>query len=158
MIVVSDASPICYLVWIGEIELLPKLFIKVHLPKQVLDELNAEGAPQVVRRWADAPPSWVSVHDVPPSQERDLEHLHAGERAAILLAEKFGAAMILLDEKAARRLAAARGLRVAGLLGLLVEAANRGLIDLPAAIEKLTKTSFRYSPALIKTALERYHL
>jgi len=42
-----------------------------------------------------------------------------------------------------------------GLLGVLVEAANRRLVNLPTAIEKLTKTSFRYSPALLKAILDR---
>ena len=85
-----------------------------------------------------------------------MERLQAGERAAILLAESLGAALILLDEKSARRLAAERSLRVAGLLGVLVAGANRGLVDLPTAIGRLTKTSFRYSPALIKAALDRF--
>jgi predicted nucleic acid-binding protein len=62
-----------------------------------------------------------------------------------------------LDEKAARRLAAERGLRVTGLVGVLVEAANRGFLDLAASINRLTKTSFRYSPALLKSVWERYH-
>ena len=73
MIAVSDASPICYLVLIREIELLPRLFSEVLVPRQVLDELRAEGAPAMVRAWADAPPSWISVHDVPAGQERGLE-------------------------------------------------------------------------------------
>jgi predicted nucleic acid-binding protein len=34
MIVVSDASPICYLVLIEEIEVLAKLFTEVHVPRQ----------------------------------------------------------------------------------------------------------------------------
>jgi hypothetical protein len=59
-----------------------------------------------------------------------LDRLHAGERAAILLAECTGADIVLLDEKAARTVAVGRGLRVIGLLGVLREAANRGLADL----------------------------
>ena len=70
--------------------------------------------------------------------------------------ESLGAALILLDEKSARRAAAERGLRMTGLLGVLVEAANRGFVDLSGAIERLTKTNFRYSPALLRSALERY--
>ena len=48
-----------------------------------------------------------------------LDRLHAGERAAILLAERLGADIVLLDEKAARTIAVGRGLRVSGLLGVL---------------------------------------
>jgi len=157
MIAVADASPVCYLVLIAEIELLPKLFTQVLLPREVLDELLVEGAPPMVRAWANAPPPWISIHDGLAGPEKSMERLQAGERAAILLAESVHAGIILLDEKSARRFAAERGLRVTGLLGVLVEAANRGLVDLAPAIQRLTKTSFRYSPALLRSALERYH-
>ena len=84
-----------------------------------------------------------------------MERLQAGERAAILLAESVSADLILLDEKSARRMCTERGLRVTGLLGVLAEAAGRGLVDLAAAVDGLTKTSFRYSPALLRSVLER---
>jgi predicted nucleic acid-binding protein len=35
MIVVADASPVCYLILIGEIEVLPKLFTHVLLEREV---------------------------------------------------------------------------------------------------------------------------
>lgn len=85
-----------------------------------------------------------------------LEKLQSGERAAIILAESIKGDLILLDEKAARRVAAERGLRVAGLLGVLGEAATRGFVDLPSAIDRLRKTTFRCSPALLKETLDRF--
>ena len=84
-----------------------------------------------------------------------LEKLQAGEQAAILLAESVKTDIILLDEKAARRVAADRGLRVTGLLGILGEAATRGLVDLAPVIDSLRTTSFRSSPALLKATLDR---
>jgi predicted nucleic acid-binding protein len=45
MIVVADASPICYLILIGEVELVPKLFGRVFVPQAVVAELLAAGAP-----------------------------------------------------------------------------------------------------------------
>jgi predicted nucleic acid-binding protein len=39
MIAVVDTSPICYLILIGEIDLLPKLFNQVLAPQAVLAEL-----------------------------------------------------------------------------------------------------------------------
>lgn len=51
MIIVADASPICHLLLIGEIELLPKLFGHVLVPSAVINELLAEGAPASVREW-----------------------------------------------------------------------------------------------------------
>ena len=52
MITVADASPLCYLVIIGEIDLLPRLFLRVAVPQAVITELLQEGAPEVVRNWA----------------------------------------------------------------------------------------------------------
>jgi predicted nucleic acid-binding protein len=85
-----------------------------------------------------------------------MEKLQTGERGAILLAQSMQADMILIDEKAARRVAADGGLRVTGTLGLLGEAAVRGLVELAPAIDQLRKTSFRYSPALLKATLDRF--
>ncbi len=115
MIAVADASPVCYLVGIGEIELLPKLFTQVLLPREVLDELLVEGAPPMVRAWGNAPPSWISIHDGPAGPEKSMERLQTGERAAILSAESVHADIILLDEKSARRVAPERGLQGYGI-------------------------------------------
>jgi len=160
MIVVADASPVCYLILIGEIEVLSKLFTRVLLPIEVLRELQDAGAPPPVRAWANAPPSWVTICDAPQSagsnSDNKMDRLQAGERATILLAESIHAALILVDEKSARRVAAERGLRFTGLLGVLVEAANGGFVDMAAAINRLTKTNFRYSPGLLKAAWERH--
>jgi predicted nucleic acid-binding protein len=82
--------------------------------------------------------------------------LQVGERAAILLAESISAELILLDEKSARRIAAQRGMRITGTLGVLGEAALCGLMDLPAAIDRLRRTNFRRSPALMKATLDRF--
>jgi len=41
---VADASPLCYLVLIGETDLLPKLFLKMAVPQAVIAELLHEDA------------------------------------------------------------------------------------------------------------------
>jgi predicted nucleic acid-binding protein len=85
-----------------------------------------------------------------------MENLQAGEQGAILLAQSLGPDLILLDEKSARIVAAAHGLRVSGTLGILVAAASRGLVQLGPAIDQLTRTNFRYSPALLKSVLDGF--
>jgi predicted nucleic acid-binding protein len=72
------------------------------------------------------------------------------------LAESVPAGIILLDEKAARRTAAARGLQMTGLLGILGQAAGLGLVELAPAVDRLRKTSFRSSPSLLKATLDRF--
>ena len=156
MTAVADASPLCYLVLIGEIGLLPKLFRQVAVPHAVIAELLHEGAPEEVRNWASNLPEWISTRRTADVVSGGMQKLQAGERAAIILAEAIKADLILLDEKAARRIAAERGLRVTGLLGVLGEAATRGLVDLASAIDRLRKTTFRCSPALLKATLDQF--
>jgi len=156
MIAVPDTSPICYLILIGEIDLLSKLFSQVLAPEAVLAELLHEDAPAAVRSWASNLPPWISIREIPVLATSGLEKLHAGEQATIVLAESVKADIVLLDEKAARRAAASLGLRVTGTLGVLGEAATRGLVELTPAIDRLRLTNFRSSPSLLKATLGRF--
>lgn len=156
MIAVADASPLCYLVLIGEIDLLPKLFGRVLVPHAVITELLHEGAPEAVRVWASNLPAWICAEATPDVLPSGMEKLQAGERAAIVLAESSKADIILLDERAARRVAAQRELRVTGTLGVLAEAATRGFVDLATTVDRLRKTTFRCSPVLLKATLDRF--
>ncbi len=156
MIAVADASPLCYLVLIDEIDLLPQLFSQVLVPEVVIRELLHEDAPVVVRVWASSLPGWISVEHVPDVISADTEKLQDGERAAIALAESNNANILIIDEKAARLVAIQRGHQVTGLLGILGDAGTRGIVDLANVIDRLRKTSFRCSPGLYKSVLERY--
>jgi len=73
----------------------------------------------------------------------------------LLLAETWKADLILLDEKAARHVAANCGLRRTGLHGVLGQAAPLGLVDLAPTVDRLGTTTFRSSPALLKATLDR---
>ena len=60
-IVVADTGPLNYLLLIGAIDLLPKLFETVLVPETVRAELCHPGASALVRIWADRPPAWIEV-------------------------------------------------------------------------------------------------
>lgn len=154
--VVSNSSPLCYLILIGQIQLLPKMFGKINVPESVIRELSDRGAPEVVQRWVAQLPPWIEVQTVAAGLDPDVKRLHAGEQDAILLAQNIKADLIILDEKAARKVAKDRGLRVTGLIGILDEAACRGMVDLLVAVERISQTNFRISPILLKKLLERH--
>lgn len=156
MIVIADTSPISYLVLIGEVELLPRLFNKIFIPEAVYNELGAKGAPSVVQSWIGNSPDWLEVSSISPIDDPLLAHLHLGEKQAILLAEQFKADLIIVDEKAGRKAAQQKGLNVTGLLGILDLAASENLIDLPSTIIALQKTNFRVAPSLLKSLLNRH--
>jgi predicted nucleic acid-binding protein len=153
MIVVSDTSPINYLLLIGLIEILPQLYGQVIIPDAVYAELRNPGAPEPVNKWVSNLPDWVEVHTA-ANPDPTLQ-LGAGEREAITLALALKADALLMDERKGRREALARGLAVAGTLNILEAAGERGQIDLPEAISRLQQTSFRASPGLIREVLKR---
>lgn len=158
MKVVSDTSPIFYLLLIDEIDLLASLFGSILIPEAVAEELGHSAAPNDVRAWAAKPPACVEIHRLAPdpaSPSAELTRLHRGERDAIYLAEEVSADLLLVDERHARRVAGRRGLKVAGLVGVLDRAANEGLVDLPAAVARLASTNFRVHPELLEDLLRR---
>ena len=156
MIVVSDTSPLCYLLLIEGIEVLPQLFERVIIPQKVRDELLAPDAPKVVQEWISQPPAWLEVQTVTGQFDPALNQLDMGEQEAITLALQLKADLILLDELPARRIATGLQQDIIGLLGILGSAAEKGLIDFPKAIARLQQTSFRASSKLIGLLLQQY--
>src|SRR6266566_963271 len=128
-LVVADTSPLNYLVLIGQVEVLPALFERVFVPQIVRNELLHNEAPESVRGWIAAPPSWFEiVHEKHESDEPDLLRLDDGERAAIMLAVRLKAELLLIDDRDGVNVARSRGFGVTGTLGILDLAASRGLL------------------------------
>ncbi|MGI0487579.1 DUF3368 domain-containing protein [Pantanalinema rosaneae CENA516] len=157
MIVVADTSPICYLILIGQIGLLPQLYGEVVISQAIQDELADVRSPSQVQQWIAQPPAWLKIQSVYLQPDAELEVLDWGEQSAILLVEQLGADCLIVDEIVGRRIARSRGLRVIGVLGILEEAGRLGWLDLPAVLEQLQQTTFRVSQQLIQQILERYY-
>jgi len=155
MIVISDSSPLNYLILIGRADLLHKLYGQVLIPPAVNNELQRDSTPPPVRQWMTAAPPWLKVHQAAASPDASLNRLGPGEREAIALAEELHADAILIDERDGRRIAERRHLRVIGTLQILSTAAESGLIDLPPVLAQLQETSFRASEGLLKVFLDR---
>lgn len=153
-IVVADAGPINYLVQIEQIDLLPVLFETVFIPEKVWDELRHIKAAAKVRLRLEAPPSWVEIAAT-DSEAPDpaLSRLDDGERAAIQLAVRISAELMLMDDRAGVAVARSKGFAVTGTLGILDLAARRGLILLGDALERLKATNFRYRPEILDALL-----
>jgi predicted nucleic acid-binding protein len=157
VIVVSDTSPLRYLILIGHAEVLPQLYGTVICPPEVISECLHANAPAAVRDWASSPPEWLQVMTASAQNFGELQRLDLGEAAAIRLACDQHADMVLIDERKGRRIAMALGFRVAGILGVLADAAIARLLDFQLAVENLTEnTNFRVSErvlALIRSRL-----
>jgi len=79
-----------------------------------------------------------------------VEGLDAGERAAIALAERVRADLILIDETEGRAEAVRRNFRVTGTLGVLRAAAEEGLIDVREVVNRLGATNFYADEGLLE--------
>lgn len=156
-LVVADTAPLNYLVLIGHVGLLPALFERVFVPGAVSDELHHIQAPDAVREWIAHPPAWIEVVASPlGAGDPELERLDDGERAAIELAIRIGAELILMDDREGVNLARSRGFAVTGTLGILDLAARRDLIALAEALERLKGTNFRCRPEIMDALLARH--
>ncbi len=154
IVVVADTSPLNYLVQIHCQHLLPALYERVFVPAAVVKELSHSGTPAIVRVWLRQIPGWISVREVQSPPDPALGRLGQGEREAIQLAREEGAALLLMDEKLGVRLARLQGLTVTGTLGVLMQAARLGLVDMDAALAALRATDFRCTPKIFEQATQ----
>ena len=155
MIVISDTTPISELSKVGQLELIRDLFGRVIVPNEVYTELlagshiAAEKVPTI---------DWIEVRAVTNTEKvkalQQTSNLHIGEAAAIVLAEELKADQLLVDEKAARRVAIARQLPVIGTVGILLLAKEQGLIEnVKAVLDALIENGTRIGMHLYEQAL-----
>ena len=78
------------------------------------------------------------------SNDPSLKRLDAGEGAAIALAVELGADLLLMDDEEGVAAARGKGLEVTGTLGILSRAAERQLVDLADAFDRVKRTNFRF--------------
>jgi len=160
MIVVSNTSPLNYLILIETIDVLPAVYGAILVSPVVLRELGDPGSPDRVRSWASVPPDWL-VQESPQmtASPQAVNSLDEGEAQAITLALQKSADRLLIDERADTYVARDLGLRTIGVLGILDLAARQELVDLPFKLSQLeSETNFRMTPKLRAHLLERDHL
>jgi len=156
LLVVADNSPISYLCEIGQIELLPRLFGEVHIPVAVHHELCHPKTPAVIRDWALKLPPWLKVASTLETEDPSTALLDAGERAAIAMAERLKADLVLMDERLGTKICRAKGFETTGTLGILIRAAKTGKVNLGSAFDALKSTNFRNSPQMLEQLLKRH--
>lgn len=92
--------------------------------------------------------------DRPSSHDRQLDPLDTGEAEAIQLAQTLHADLLLIAEAAGRRVAVQLGLKVTGVVGVLIEARRRGeILHLRSQLERLRAAGFWLGDPLIESAL-----
>jgi predicted nucleic acid-binding protein len=156
MLVISDTSPLNYLVLIDAVHVLPAMYGRILIPSAVAAELGADGAPSKTRQWFAQRPAWLEIH--PVIQPVLYLGLDAGEAQAINLANTLHADLLLIDERRATSVARDQEhLTTIGTLGVLLDAALIGLLDLPSSLAILQRdTTFRAPASLYDQILKEY--
>lgn len=154
MLVVADSSPLIVLVTIGHIDVLPRLFGSVCIPPAVDRELRSVRRQRVVREFFETQRAWLEVRQ--PAHLQSIPHLHPGELEALSLAIELQAELVLVDERKAYREAVSRNLNAIGTVRVLERAAEESLLDLSEAFDRLKRTDFWISHALLDERLKRF--
>ena len=163
MTVVCDASPLISLARIGHLPLLPALFGEVQIATEVHHEVAVAGAGRPAAQ-AVQTAHWLRVQPCPHPALLDQwctghPSLGRGELATILLAHSIAANWTIIDERAARRLAATQGLKVIGCIGILEAAFRRGLVsDLRDVYLALLAQVIRVHPKILNRSLVSFGL
>lgn len=154
-VVVSDTTPLHYLILIGRDSILEELYERVIVPPAVLAELSHVSAPGRVSTWAANPPAWVTI-TMPESIPGRYRGLDLGERQALALAAETHADLVLLDDRVARRVALQELMKVKGTLGVIADAAIANLLDFVETIEQLQRTNMHLDKDIVAEITKEY--
>lgn len=145
-IVISDTSSLIALTNIGELDILRKLYKQVTITPEIEEEYGLEI------------PEWITVEKVNDLEKFKILNLELdkGESSGIVLALETNASLMIIDEKKGRGIARNLGIKISGILGVIVRAKETGHIDrVKPLVEKLEKVDFRISARLKSQILVR---
>jgi len=149
--VVSDSSPLNYLAWLSDFDLLRQIYHTVIIPPAVYREVVESGADYPVASAVQAAlGDWIWVAEAPDSARvaalRGAFHLDRGESEAILVAEMLGNAPVLMDERRGVQCARSRGMVVIRTPMIYADAKILGLIgSVREKLDELRSRGFRLS-------------
>lgn len=155
MILVLDSSALITLARIGRLHILPQLAEEVHIPDAVYQEVvvHGQGRPGSA---AVREAKWIVRHHVTnqAAVDRMSTRLGRGEAEAIVLAQELNADALILDDSTARKTATGMGRQIIGLLGLLVFAKERQVVDtIRPLMDELLAAGFFIEPLLYRAIL-----
>ncbi|HEY8518865.1 MAG TPA: DUF3368 domain-containing protein [Gammaproteobacteria bacterium] len=155
-LIVADASLLIGLAAAGAFDLLRRLYGTLLITRLVKDEVTAgAGLPGAQELDAAMRSGWIRVAPTPP-ETWTIAGLDAGEASTIALASQHaGTAKVLIDDALGRDRAAALGLEVVGLAGVLLAAKRAKLIgDVRPFLDRLARRGFTLPHEAMRAALE----
>ncbi len=167
---VSNTSPLIWLAKIGNLSLLKELFGEVLISEESYKEAVEVGLKEgyscdalVIKDACDQ--GWIKVKHLNEKQvaicQNIMRHsveLHIGEAQAIVLARESGKdTLLLMDDSSGRAFAETWGLRVKGVLYVIITALRNDLSDKAQAKESvlnLVRKGFRIEPKFLARLLQ----
>jgi predicted nucleic acid-binding protein len=138
---------------IERLDILKNIFHHIIVPKQVYDELCAIPKQKIVLETQ----SWIACQEVQNHTfyNQVVEDLDFGEAEAITLAHELSADYLIIDERKGRQVAENLGIKVIGLLGVLVLAKHQNIITAvkPIALD-LLRVGFYINQKLLLRVLQ----
>ncbi len=159
MIIVSNTTPIITLVKIDKLLILKELFGEVYIPKGVYEELISNNAfkeeAQVINKCEYIKVVTIKNELAVKLIQKNLG-LDLGESEAIVLSEELNSDILIIDEKKGRTVAKSMDINVAGTLGLLIQAKDRGIItNIRVILDSLIESNIRISTKLYEDILNK---
>lgn len=145
-VIISDTSCLILLDKIGQLHLLNKLFGKITITGEIVNEFSKPL------------PGWFEISSpTNKTYQKILEaSLDKGEASAIALAIEQHDCLLILDELKGRRYAEQLGLKITGTLGILINARLSGhLTAIKPCLELIKTTNFRLTIDLERKALKK---
>ena len=148
--VISDAGPLIALAKVDSLFIPRDLFSRLRIPEAVWLECRQKPGVDSRRIERAANQGWLDV--VPAVTRRPLAlSLGSGEVEAIQLALETDQALLIMDDRLARREALRHGLNYIGTARLLHLAETRSLIeDAAVVVQRMAECGYRISPLLLQ--------
>ncbi|MCG5060222.1 MAG: DUF3368 domain-containing protein [Limnoraphis sp. WC205] len=156
MIVVSNTSPISNLAKVEQLNLIYQLYGRILIPCAVHEELLDRRAGDTVIT-AVGSATWIDIQSV--QNQRLVDDLrirvNVGEAEAIALAIEIKADRLIIDERLGRQAARDFGVKITGVLGILLLAKRQKLIleVQPIMDHLIERANFRISSQLYADVL-----
>ena len=145
-IIISDTSSLIALTNIRELEILKNVYGEVVITPEIAEEYGLEI------------PDWIIIEPVKDELTFKLLNLELdkGESSGIALALENESSLLIIDEKKGRAIAKKLGIKIVGILGVMIKAKETGVVDqIKPLIENLEKVDFRMSARLKARILKR---
>ncbi|PWQ95465.1 DUF3368 domain-containing protein [Leucothrix pacifica] len=154
-IIVADAGPLIALAKLEQLELLHEIFSEVHVPETVYLEVTHHQARDDAQLLTSFIKASAELHPVLENSfvEELSQSLDDGEVQALALAQSLECG-VLMDEARGRKIADYYEISVVGMLGVLLQAKQLGLIEsVKPLIYQLQKANYRLSTGLVSKVL-----